>query len=91
MHLQSNHTSKAGFLILTKCILILDPYSKTNNSDEDTDVDIREWQRNPFRYPLFYSMEMKAKQDSPFIRIKRTEHQEHFKALNYKILKERYD
>ena len=71
--------------------LILDPYSKTNNSDEDTDVDIREWQRNPFRYPLFYSMEMKAKQDSPFIRIKRTEHQEHFKALNYKILKERYD
>ena len=53
-------------------------YSKPKNSDEDTDVDIREWQRNPFRYPLFYSMEMKAKHDSPFIRLKRSEHQERF-------------
>ena len=51
---------------------------KNPKSDEDTDVDIREWQRNPFRYPLFYSMEMKAKHDSPFIRLKRNEHQEHF-------------
>ena len=53
-------------------------YEKPKNCDEDTDVDIREWQRNPFRYPLFYSMEMKAKHDSPFIRLKRNEHQEHF-------------